>query len=274
MSAQLAGPIRIVYFAGPYLEPAARRFIAMLERHPEVDLVLGLCEGEGEGFLHRLRNLWRRRGPLAFAVLALEWLEAATGFLRAPRETLRDRRDALPALGRFVTVRDIHSPEVIARIRALAPDLGVIYGGPLLKPEVFEIPLLGTLGIHHGRAPRYRGKKTTFWEVYNGEATAGVTIQRLNRGIDTGDILRTAEVPIGRKGYGQVWREAQRVGADAYLAAIVDVRRGTATFTPQDPAAPRDPLYRQPAPRDILALTWRRLTGRRATTARDPAAGR
>ena len=115
-------------------------------------------------------------------------------FLRAPRATLAARRDARPALARFETVRDVHAPAVIERLRALAPDLGVIYGGPLLKPELFEIPRLGTLGIHHGRAPKYRGKKTTFWEVFNGEPTAGVTIQRLNRGIDTGDIVRIVEV--------------------------------------------------------------------------------
>lgn len=266
MSSSLARPIRAVYFAGPYLEPAARRFVAMLERHPDIELVLGLCEGEGAGFGHRFRNLWRRRGPLAFAVLGVEWFEAAVAFLRAPQETLAARRDARPALARFETVHDVHATEVIARLRALAPDLGVIYGGPILKPEVFEIPVLGTLGIHHGRAPQYRGKKTTFWEVFNGEPTAGVTIQRLNRGIDTGDILRIVEVPIGRKGYGRVWREAQQAGCEAFLAAILDVQQGTATFTPQDPTAPRGPLYRQPTPRDILALAWRRLVRRGTAT--------
>lgn len=273
MSSSLARPIRAVYFAGPYLEPAARRFVAMLERHPDIELVLGLCEGEGAGFGHRFRNLWRRRGPLAFAVLGVEWFEAAVAFLRAPQETLAARRDARPALARFETVHDVHATEVIARLRALAPDLGVIYGGPILKPEVFEIPVLGTLGIHHGRAPQYRGKKTTFWEVYNGERAAGIIIQRLNRGLDAGDVVRMAEVEIGRKGYSRVWREAQRAGCEAFLAAVLDVKRGVATYTPQDPAVPPGPLCRQPAARDILKLALRRLTGRPLARTRRTATG-
>ena len=258
----LGRPIRIVYFAGPYLEPAAFRFVAMLEAHPEIDLVLGLCQGEGAGFGHRLRNLWRRRGALALPVMAMDALETLTGFLRAPLEFMRLRRLARPALARFETVPDVHAPQLLARLRDLAPDLGVIYGGPILRPELFEIPALGTLGIHHGRAPQYRGKKTTFWEVYNGERTAGVTIQRLGRGLDAGDIVRTAEVEIGRKGYSRVWREAQQIGCEAFLTAVLDVKRGQATFIPQDPTASRGPLYRQPTPRDILALFVRRLTAR------------
>lgn len=264
-------PIRVVYIAGPYLEPAAVRLVAMLEAHPEVELVLGLCQGEGAGIGHRLANLWRRRGIFAVPVLAVDLAEWLGDFIRAPRATLAIRRQARPALARFETVPDVHAPQVIARLRKLAPDLGVVYGGPLLKPDVFGIPALGTLGIHHGRAPRYRGRKTTFWEVFNGERTAGVMIQRLNHGIDTGDIVRTVEVEIGRKGYSRVWREAQRAGCDAFLAAVVDIKRGVATFTPQDASAPRGPLYRQPGPRDILALAWRRLTGR-TSPSRPPAA--
>jgi hypothetical protein len=258
VSTALTRPIRVVYFAGPYLEPAAMRFVAMLEAHPEVDLVLGLCQGEGAGYGHRLRNLWRRRGLLAMPVLAIDLLEALSEFIRAPRESLARRRLAGPALARFETVPDVHAPQVLERLQSLAPDLGVIYGGPILKPELFEIPALGTLGIHHGRVPKYRGKKTTFWEVYNGERVAGITIQRLGRGLDTGDIVRTAEVEIGRKGYNRVWREAQQHGCEAFLAAVLDVKRGQATFTPQEPSAPQGPLYKQPTPREILMLWWRR----------------
>jgi hypothetical protein len=56
-----------------------------------------------------------------------------------------------------------------SRYTCLAPDLGLIYGSPILKPELFEIPRCGTLGIHHGKVPAYRGNKTTFWAMYNGE---------------------------------------------------------------------------------------------------------
>jgi methionyl-tRNA formyltransferase len=129
---------------------------------------------------------------------------------------------------------------------------------------LFAIPTLGTLGIHHGRAPEYRGKKTTFWEMYNGERTAGITVQRVNPGIDTGEIVRRGEVEIGRKGYGRVWREVEEVGRRVYLEAILDVRLGTARYVPQDASAPRRPLYRQPGMRDIVRLWFCRIAGRPA----------
>jgi hypothetical protein len=124
-------------------------------------------------------------------------------FCAIPSKGLRFERRLGRAMRKVQTVPDIHAPDVLARVRALAPDIGVIYGAPVLRPELFEIPRLGTLGIHHGRVPDYRGKKTTFWEIYNGERVAGVTIQRVNKGIDTGEIVgagksrsATAGIPL------------------------------------------------------------------------------
>jgi len=253
-------PIRIVYFAGPYLEPSAVRFVTMLDEHPDIEFVLGLCEGEGTGWRHRLRNLWRRRGLVAVPVFGLEVATAAWRWLRHPRKMLDLRRRSARALSRFVTAPDIHAPQVLAKVRDARPDLGAIYGAPILRPELFTIPRLGTLGIHHGRAPQYRGKKTTFWEMYHGELCAGVTIQRVNPGLDTGDIVRCGEVEIGNKGYGRVWREVEDLGRRLYLEAILEVGRGDAKFVPQDLAAARGPLFRQPAPGDILRFWLRRWT--------------
>jgi folate-dependent phosphoribosylglycinamide formyltransferase PurN len=267
MNGALDRPIRVVFFGGPYLQPSAVRFAAMLDEHPEIDLVLGLCQGEGAGMKHRLRNLWRRRGLAAVPVLALETIGELWQFARHPRAACALRRRATGALRKFATVPDLHAPQVLQRVRAAAPDLGVIYGAPILKPGLFDIPALGTLGVHHGRAPQYRGKKTTFWEMYNGERTAGVTIQRVNPGIDTGDTVRAGEVEIGRKSYSRVWREVEDLGCELYLAAVLDLQRGQATFVPQDPGAPRGPLYKQPSPRDILRFWLRRWTGRPAHVA-------
>jgi hypothetical protein len=147
-------------------------------------------------------------------------------------------------------VPDIHDEVVLAQVRALAPDLGLIYGSPILKPALFEIPAYGTLGIHHGQVPQYRGKKTTFWAMYHGEPVAGVTIQKVTAGLDTGQIVRSGEVPIGRRSYGAVWRDVLALGLDLYIEAILQVREGTAVYRPQ--TGPKGKLYRDPKPADIL----------------------
>jgi folate-dependent phosphoribosylglycinamide formyltransferase PurN len=250
-------PIRVAFFGGAYLQPGALRFVAMLEAHPEIELVLGLCEGPGSGLRHRLVNLWRRRGWLAIPVLASDIVGECLGLLRQPRGWLALRRHAARARPKFRTVADVHAPAVLDELRRAAPDLGVIYGGPILRPALFEIPRLGTLGIHHGRVPAYRGKKTTFWEMYNGESGAGITIQRVTGGLDTGDVVRNASVPIGRKGYGRVWREVEEQGCQVFIDAVLDMKHGRAVLTPQPQQ--RGPLYRQPSAGDLLRFWLRRL---------------
>jgi methionyl-tRNA formyltransferase len=152
----------------------------------------------------------------------------------------------------------VHVSDVLERVRAARPDLGVIYGAPILRPELFEIPEFGTLGIHHGRLPEYRGKKTTFWEMYNGEAVAGVAIQRVNRGIDTGDIAKTGCVDVGRKSYSRVEREVELLGFSLYLEAILDVKAGLARYRPQGPGTLESRMYRQPSAAAILRFWLRR----------------
>jgi methionyl-tRNA formyltransferase len=208
---------------------------------------------------HRLANLWARRGALAIVVVALERCAAAMRWLRGPRAALQLRREAKRGLAKVEYVPDIHAPEVLDRLRRLAPDLGLVYGAPILRPELFQIPRFGTLGIHHGRVPEYRGKKTTFWEMYHDEPVAGVTIQRINPGIDTGDIAYIGTVPIGNKGYSKVERETELLGYELFIRAILDVKRGVARYEPQHPASFRRAKFRQPTAADVFRFTMRRI---------------
>jgi len=249
----LERPIRVVFFGGADLEPGARQFIALIESNPEIEFVLGLCEGRGGSFA----DLWRRRGFLALPVRGKVMLGECLAFLRAPREWLSRRRIAARATSKFVRAPDLHAPAMLELVRAATPDLGVIYGGPILKPALFRIPAHGTIGIHHGRAPAYRGKKTTFWEMHNGESHAGVLIQRITDGLDSGDILRQGVIPIGRKSYSRVWREVQDEGCRLFVNSILDVKHDRAQFTPQ--AGERGPLFRQPAPATLIRFWLRRL---------------
>jgi folate-dependent phosphoribosylglycinamide formyltransferase PurN len=250
----LGRPIRVVLFGGAFLEPAALEWLALLDEHPEVEFLGGFCESPGLTLRHAAADVVRRRRWLAPAVLALYAAEGARRFARTPRACLALRRRVRPALSRVAAVSSIHAPDVLERIRALAPDLGLVYGSPVLRPELFEIPAYGTIGIHHGRLPEYRGKKLTVWAMLNGDTSTGVTIQRIGRGIDTGAIVRTGEVPIRGRRYGAVEADVQALGVRLYLDAVLDVKRGEARCRPQPPGT--FPLYRQPRARDILQVWW------------------
>lgn len=255
----LGRPIRVVLFRGPFQPPAAMRLFIRLDEHPEVELVGDFCQVAGTGLRNRFRDAWTRRGVLALPILAGEAARSAGCLAAHPFRQTEFRRKAASIDRRTGIVPDIHAPSVLKRVEELRPDLGVIYGGPILKPALFGIPHFGTLSIHHGRLPEYRGKKTTFWEMYRGEKVAGVAIQRIDAGLDTGNIVTSGDVPIGSKSYHRVWSHVQDLGVDLYLEAILQIKRGTASFRPQ---TGNGNLYRDPSWSQILDLEWRQLRAR------------
>jgi hypothetical protein len=254
----LGRPLRVLLFGGAFFEPAALELIARLDEHPEVEFLGGVCQSAGFGLRHTAADVVRRRGLLAPAVLGIFAAQSAVRFVRHPRAALRLRRRVRGALSHIATVPDIHAPTVLQRVRTLVPDIGLVYGSPILRPELFEIPAFGTLGIHHGKLPAYRGKKLTFWAMVNGEATTGVTIQRINRGVDTGEIVSAGEVAVRGRRYGRVDADVQALGVTLYLDAILAVKRGVASSRPQQVGD--FPVYRQPSTRDIVRLWRQRLT--------------
>jgi len=60
---------------------------------------------------------------------------------------------------------------------------------PILKASLFQIPRLGTLNLHKGKLPDYRGMPPAFWEFFNGELEVGCTVHRIDGGLDTGPVL-------------------------------------------------------------------------------------
>jgi folate-dependent phosphoribosylglycinamide formyltransferase PurN len=257
----LSRPIRVVMFgSGPRLTHDAKEFLYRLEAHPEIALVGAFCQAESQTFLSIVKDLWRRRGLLALPLL-LAWLIGEIGrFLIQPGTEIELNRKLKQLSGRLHFVTDIHAQEVLDQVSALAPDLGLVYGSPILKPELFEIPVCGTFGIHHGKVPEYRGNKTTFWAMYNGEKVAGVTIQKINAGLDTGEIVKTGEVTIGHRWQRAVWHELEALGLDLYIQAILEVKEGTARYQPQ--SGRKGKLYRNPKLGDLFNF-WGRQFKRR-----------
>jgi folate-dependent phosphoribosylglycinamide formyltransferase PurN len=249
-------PIRVVVFCGgPGLQPDVKEFIRRLEEHPEIEFLGAFCQSPGETLFAISQDLWKRRGFLAVPLAITRFGRTIGCFLSRPIARMVLNRRLARLSDRIHFVPDIHSVDVLQHVRSLDPDLGLIYGSPILKPVLFEIPHLGTLGIHHGKAPEYRGKKTTFWEIYNGEKTVAVTIQKVNAGLDTGDILKQGTVTIERRSYRNVCQKLDELGIELYLQAIIEVHHNTATYSPQ--VGKKGKLYRDPKFPDLLRFTWR-----------------
>lgn len=89
---------------------------------------------------------------------------------------------------------NIHSAESIDTLEAFGPDLGIALAAPILREPLFDMPKLGTINLHKGRVPDYRGMPPAFWELWNGEKSVGCTVHFVAAGLDTGDIIATNSI--------------------------------------------------------------------------------
>ena len=91
----------------------------------------------------------------------------------------------------------VRRPEAVERLRALAPEIMVIVGyGQIIPQTILDIPPRGILNVHASLLPKYRGAAPIQWAIANGEAETGVTIMRIDAGLDTGDMLAKAATSV------------------------------------------------------------------------------
>lgn len=85
----------------------------------------------------------------------------------------------------------------IAELRALRSDLIVVVAyGQILPPAILDLPHHGCLNVHTSLLPKYRGAAPIQWAIANGDAETGVTIMKMDPGLDTGPILAAEATPI------------------------------------------------------------------------------
>jgi methionyl-tRNA formyltransferase len=113
------------------------------------------------------------------------------------------------------TLRD-HDEQ--ARFAALDSDLAVVaaYGLILPKP-ILEAPRGGCINVHASLLPRWRGAAPIQRAILAGDEATGVTIMRVEEGLDTGSMFLKRETPIDRKTAGELTDELAKLGAEALV---------------------------------------------------------
>lgn len=77
--------------------------------------------------------------------------------------------------------------------RDVAPDLALSLGNSYIAPSIFKIPTFGMLNIHMEVLPRFQGAQSVLWPIHEGIARTGYSIHQIDKGIDTGKLLRVRE---------------------------------------------------------------------------------
>ncbi len=113
-------------------------------------------------------------------------------------------------------------PAFVARLRALAPDVGVVVAyGHILKPELLALPRHGMINVHPSLLPELRGAAPVEWAILNGLKRTGVTIMRMDEGLDSGPILLQIPHDIDPDVTGgELSEHLSELGAQALVEAL------------------------------------------------------
>ena len=130
----------------------------------------------------------------------------------------------------------IRAAECVEYLKKYEADIYVVEAfGQIVSQEILDIPKFGCVNIHTSLLPKYRGAAPIQWAVLNGDLITGVTIMRMEAGVDTGDIIMQEEKIINEgETSGTLYDRLARAGARLIVKALEAIENGTATYTPQD----------------------------------------
>lgn len=130
----------------------------------------------------------------------------------------------------------VKTPDFIVQLRALAPDFIVVVAyGQILSEEILTLPAYGCINVHASLLPKYRGAAPIHWALINGERTTGITTMYMDSGMDTGDMILQAEIPITSEDTtGSLHDKLAVIGAEVLYRTLQQVSAGNAPRIAQD----------------------------------------
>ena len=136
----------------------------------------------------------------------------------------------------FQCARIRGNTEALEFLRQVRPDVMVVVAfGQILPREFFAWPPFGSLNVHTSLLPRYRGAAPVVHAILNGEKETGVTVMKLDEGMDTGEVLAQARTSIGPDvTSGELEGQLSRQGVELLLRTLPSYLSGRLQGRPQD----------------------------------------
>lgn len=130
----------------------------------------------------------------------------------------------------------VKAAEFVEILKSYSPDIMVVVAfGQLLSEEVLNIPKYGCINVHGSILPKYRGAAPIQWSIINGEKYGGVTTMYMSKGLDSGDIILTAEEKIKSDDtYGSLYDRLSHIGANLLIKTLELIENSEAQRIVQD----------------------------------------
>ncbi len=146
-------------------------------------------------------------------------------------------------------------PNFIEEVAKLEPDFIVVAAyGQILTQKLLDVPKIMPINVHGSLLPKYRGAAPIQWAIINGETETGITIMKMDAGMDTGPILLQKALRIDPfENFGNLYNRMAKLGAEALLEAIDGILAGS--ITPKEQPS-EGVSYAPPIKREMLRINW------------------
>jgi methionyl-tRNA formyltransferase len=151
--------------------------------------------------------------------------------LKSPPVKLLARERDVP----IIQPEKLRTPEAMEQLRAWNPDLIVVAAfGQILRKDVLDLPRYGCINVHASLLPRWRGAAPINAAILHGDEETGVTIMKMDVGLDTGPILAQRSIRLMREDTaGSVTETLSHLGADLLIETLPDYLSGKIQPVPQ-----------------------------------------
>lgn len=141
----------------------------------------------------------------------------------------------------------VKNPDAVVLLQALNPDAIVVVAyGQILSPEILQLPSYGCINVHASLLPAYRGAAPIQWAVMHGEKETGITTMLMDKGLDTGDMLCKARLPIPDDATGgEIHDRLALLGARLIIETLTGVEEGKLRPTSQQGESSYAPLLKK-----------------------------
>jgi methionyl-tRNA formyltransferase len=151
--------------------------------------------------------------------------------LKSPPVKFRAQELGIPV----IQPEKLRQPEAMEQLRLWNPDLVVVAAfGQILKKDVLYLPRFGSINVHASLLPRWRGAAPINAAILQGDEKTGITIMKMDVGLDTGPILTQRSIPLTREDTaGSAFEKLAHLGADLLLETLPDYLSGKIEPVPQ-----------------------------------------
>jgi len=154
--------------------------------------------------------------------------------------------------------KKVRDPEFLEVLKELNPEVIVVVAfGQLIPKSILELAPYGCINVHASLLPKYRGAAPIQWAVIDGEPETGVTIMRMDEGLDTGDMISKVTVPVSAdETGGSLFDKLSEAGAKLLVETLPSLEEGTAVFEKQPEESPT--AYAGMIKKSMGDLDWNR----------------